>query len=57
MLPALIIDELMRRGHALPYRTIELGWVLESHEGLRGLIERIAPQPYKRHRMYEKLLA
>ena len=57
MLPALIIDELMRRGHALPYRTIELGWVLESHEGLRALIERIAPQPYKRHRMYEKLLA
>ncbi|MBO1327518.1 hypothetical protein OQ496_00185 [Acetobacter suratthaniensis] len=57
MLPVLIIDELMRRGHALPYRTIELGWVLESHEGLRALIERIAPQPYKRHRMYEKLLA
>jgi hypothetical protein len=57
MLPALIIDELMRRGHALPYRRIELGWVLESHEGLRALIERIAPKPYKRHRMYEKLLA
>jgi hypothetical protein len=47
----------MRRGHALPYRRIELGWVLESHEGLRALIERIAPKPYKRHRMYEKLLA
>ena len=56
MLPALIIDELMRRGHVLPYRTIELGWVLEVHEGLRNLIERIVPEPYKRHRMYEKTL-
>lgn len=57
MLPVLIIDELMQRGHVLPYRTIELGWVLETHEGLRKLIERIAPTPYKRHRMYEKTLA
>ncbi|ASC07109.1 hypothetical protein APT_01226 [Acetobacter pasteurianus NBRC 101655] len=56
MLPALIIDELMKRGHVLPYRSIELGWVLETHEGLRKLIERISPTPYKRHRMYEKLL-
>ncbi|GAA3675796.1 MULTISPECIES: hypothetical protein [Acetobacter] len=56
MLPVLIIDELMRRGHVLPYRTIELGWVLETHTGLRNLIERIAPTPYKRHRMYEKIL-
>ena len=52
----LIIDELMKRGHVLPYRSIELGWVLETHEGLRKLIERISPTPYKRHRMYEKLL-
>ncbi|MFT8674311.1 MAG: hypothetical protein ABF791_00405 [Acetobacter sp.] len=57
MLPVLIIDELMRRGHVLPYRTIELGWVLETHEGLRKLIERIAPTPYKRHRMYEKAVS
>ncbi|MFT8931851.1 MAG: hypothetical protein ABF976_09690 [Acetobacter syzygii] len=56
MLPVLIIDELMQRGHELPYRTIELGWVLETHEGLRKLIERIAPTPYKRHRMFEKIL-
>ncbi|MDE7548725.1 hypothetical protein PY793_12115 [Acetobacter fabarum] len=56
MLPVLIIDELMRRGHILPYRTIELGWVLETHTGLRNLIERIVPTPYKRHRMYEKIL-
>ncbi len=56
MLPVLIIDELMHRGHVLPYRTIELGWVLETHEGLRNLIERITPTPYKRHRMFEKTL-
>lgn len=56
MLPVLIIDELMKRGHVLPYRSIELGWVLETHTGLRNLIERIVPTPYKRHRMYEKTL-
>ncbi|MFT9253397.1 MAG: hypothetical protein ABF567_10025, partial [Acetobacter okinawensis] len=56
MLPVLIIDELMHRGHVLPYRTIELGWVLETHQGLRNLIERISPTPYKRHRMFEKIL-
>ena len=56
MLPVLIIDELMHRGHVLPYRTIELVWVLETHQGLRNLIERISPTPYKRHRMFEKIL-
>lgn len=56
LLPACIIDELMQRGHVLPYHTIELGWILETHEGLRNLIERITPKPYKRHRLYEKVL-
>ncbi|MBO7350612.1 MAG: hypothetical protein J6U18_03355 [Acetobacter sp.] len=56
LLPACMIDELMKRGHVLPYRTIELGWILETHDGLRKLVERITPTPYKRHRIYEKLL-
>lgn len=54
ILPVMLIDELLKRGHVLPYRTIELGWILESHDGMRKLIERIAPQPYKKHRMFEK---
>lgn len=57
IVPALLIDELMKRGHTLPYRTIELGWVLETNTGIRNLIERIVPHPYKRHRMYEKTLS
>ena len=56
IIPALLIDELMQRGHVLPYRTIELGWVLETNLGIRNLIERIVPTPYKTHRMYEKIL-
>ncbi|OUJ03846.1 hypothetical protein HK15_08735 [Acetobacter orientalis] len=56
IIPALLIDELMQRGHVLPYRTIELGWVLETNLGIRNLIERIVPTPYKTHRMYEKNL-
>ncbi|CEF42826.1 hypothetical protein [Acetobacter senegalensis] len=54
IIPALLIDELMQRGHVLPYRSIELGWVLETNVGIRNLIERIVPTPYKKHRMYEK---
>lgn len=57
IIPGLLIDELMKRGRDLPYRTIELGWVLETNMPIRNLIERIVPVPYKRHRMYEKLLS
>ena len=57
IIPGLLIDELMKRGRDLPYRTIELGWVLETNTPIRNLIERIVPVPYKRHRMYEKLLS
>ncbi|MDG6093834.1 hypothetical protein LOC54_01685 [Acetobacter sp. AN02] len=56
MLPALMISELMKRGRTLPYRRIELGWVLETNTPMRGLIERIVPEPSKRHRVYEKML-
>lgn len=52
MLPALLIRELMNRGHELPYKTIELGWVLETNMPMRRLIERIVPEPCKRHRAY-----
>lgn len=52
MLPALLIRELMNRGHRLPYRLIELGWVLETNLPMRRLIERIVPAPAKRHRVY-----
>ncbi|NHO33613.1 GNAT family N-acetyltransferase [Acetobacter fallax] len=56
MLPALLIRELMNRGHELPYEMIELGWVLETNLPMRRLIERIVPAPCKRHRVYSREL-
>jgi len=56
ILPALVIAELMRRGRDLPYRMVELGWILETNTPMRNLIERIAPTPCKRYRVYERTL-
>ncbi|MBA5727027.1 GNAT family N-acetyltransferase [Bombella mellum] len=56
LLPSLAIVELMRRGHTLPYRWVELGWVLESDTGMRNLAESLVPHPHKTHRLYEKNL-
>lgn len=57
LLPSLAIVELMRRGHTLPYKWVELGWVLESDSGMRNLAESLVPHPHKTHRLYEKTLA
>lgn len=56
IMPALAITELMKRGRSLPYRTIELGWVLETNTSMRRLIERITPEPCKRYRVYDRPL-
>lgn len=57
LLPSLAIVELMRRGHTLPYKWVELGWVLENDTGMRNLAESLVPHPHKTHRLYEKTLA
>ncbi len=54
LMPSLVISELFERGEILPYKTIELGWILETNHGMRNLIERIVSKPSKIHRMYEK---
>jgi len=54
LVPGLAIAELLRRGRHLPYHSVELGWVLETNLGMRRLIERLVPEPNKRHRVYEK---
>lgn len=54
LMPSLVISELFDRGEILPYKTIELGWILETNQGMRNLIERIVPEPNKIHRMYER---
>lgn len=56
LMPSLVIDELFNRGEILPYKMIELGWILEDNKGMRNLIERITPEPCKIHRIYEAKL-
>lgn len=56
ILPALAITELMRRGKSLPYRMVEMGWVVENNMPMRRLIERLAPEPCKRYRVYDRPL-
>lgn len=54
LMPALVIEELFNRGKILPYRMIELGWILETNKPMRNLIERITPTPCKTYRIFEK---
>ena len=56
MMPSLIIAELMRRGRDMPFRTVELGWILEDNWRMRRLIERLSPRPNKVFRLYERTL-
>ena len=57
LMPSLIISELMRRGRTMPFRTVELGWILEDNMPMRRLIERLSPKPNKVFRLYERSLA
>ena len=56
IMPSLIIAELMRRGRTMPFRTVELGWILEDNMRMRRLIERLSPRPNKVFRLYERRL-
>ena len=57
LMPSLIIAELMRRGRTMPFRTVELGWILEDNLRMRRIIERLSPRPNKVFRLYERDLA
>lgn len=56
IMPSLIIAELMKRGRTLNHQRVELGWILEDNVRMRRLIERLAPEPYKVFRLFEKTL-
>ncbi|QUG74689.1 N-acetyltransferase [Erwinia sp. E602] len=45
-------DALMRRR----IESVEMSWILESNAGMRGILERIGADPYKRYRLFEKRL-
>lgn len=36
--------------------SVEMSWILEDNEGMKGIIEAIGGDPYKRYRIYEKTL-
>ncbi|WP_237442338.1 hypothetical protein [Saccharibacter sp. 17.LH.SD] len=56
LLPSLAIVELLNRRHTLPYKWVELGWILEDDTNMRNLAESLVPSPYKTHRLYEKTI-
>lgn len=56
IMPSLIIAELMRRRRTIPFRAVELGWILEDNMPMRRLIERQTPRPTKLFRLYERSL-
>jgi len=52
----LVIDTVR---HALIRRgvdNVEMSWILEDNEGMKGIIEAIGGKPYKRYRVFEKSL-
>lgn len=57
LMPSLAIDELIRRRATLPYKTVELGWILDTNTPMLNLVRRLVPEPNKVHRMYEKDIA
>lgn len=56
LMPGVAIAELFQRGHSLPYNHVDLGWIREHDMPMRRLIERIAPLPNKRYRVYERAI-
>ncbi len=54
LMPSLAIDELIRRRATLPYKSVELGWILDTNTPMLNLVKRLVPEPNKIHRLYEK---
>ncbi|WP_232227975.1 GNAT family N-acetyltransferase [Asaia astilbis] len=54
LMPSLAIDELIRRRATLPYKSVELGWILDTNLPMLNLVKRLVPEPNKTHRIYEK---
>lgn len=52
----LVIDTVRRALIRRQIRNVEMSWILEDNEGMKGIIEAIGGVPYKRYRIYEKSL-
>jgi hypothetical protein len=56
-LACLVIDTVRRAALARGLRDVELSWILEDNLGVRRIVEALGGDPYKRYRIYEKVLA
>ncbi len=52
----LVIDTVRQALIRRQIKNVEMSWILEDNEGMKGIIEAIGGIPYKRYRIYEKSL-
>ncbi len=52
----MVIDAVRAPGAKRGVREVELSWVFEDNMGMRNMLEAIGGIPYKRYRIYEKLI-
>ena len=50
----MVIDAVRKGMCAQGVREVEMSWILEENAGMRGIIELIGGELYKRYRIYEK---
>lgn len=52
-----VIDAVRWQLHGHGVRQVEMSWILESNKGMRGIIEAIGGDAYKRYRLFERDIA
>jgi len=52
----MVIDQARKALVRRNVTNVEMSWILEDNEGMKGIIELIGGDPYKRYRIYEKSL-
>lgn len=56
-LALLVIGAIQEPGLERGMREAELSWILEENRGMRGILEMVGAEPYKRYRIFEKTLS
>lgn len=51
-----VIDAPRKIGLAKGIEEVEMSWILEDNKGMRNILDSIHSKPYKRYRIYEKVL-
>lgn len=55
-LACLVIDAPRKAGLARGIEEVEMSWILEDNVAMRGILDKIGSEPYKRYRIFGKLL-